>query len=415
MGGKFKLKTATRTGIFVSGIGVSAIGDFIYLVAINVFVLNKTHSATAVAGLWVVSRIAALIVGPWIGSITDRFSRRKQLIGVEATRALLIGFLPLLSHLTSIYVILFLLGVGNTYFGSLFLPYQTLLVPEESRKRVNSIVSTLRYSAFLTGPAIAGVLLMHGSASIPLWLDSMSFLVSAASFILLPELGVPQASTERKHPWRTVFTDWQTAIQFLNENRLFTVLFSLNALIGIFALTADTQEVVFARQALHLGQLGYGMMVTSAGIGFVAGSLLLSIMSKRLSTIWLLGIGTLFNALGYLAYALAHSFWEAVIGLIILGLFGSSASVGFTTYTQKIMPVSHMGRINSVVGPPQQLLNIVFILFGGFVATWLGVRSLMVGITTLMSLAALVIVFVAYVPSNQRQLKDSASNNACST
>lgn len=138
-------------GIFVSGVGISAIGDFIYLVAVNILVLDQTHSASAVAGLWVVSRIAAFIVGPWVGSITDRFSRRKQLIGIEFARAVLIGVLPLLSHLASIYALLFLLGVGSTFFGSLFLPYQTLLIPEDSRKQVNSIVSTLRYSAFLTG------------------------------------------------------------------------------------------------------------------------------------------------------------------------------------------------------------------------------------------------------------------------
>lgn len=406
-----QFQTNIWTGIFVSGVGVSAIGDFIYLVAINVFVLDQTHSASAVAGLWVVSRVAALIVGPWVGSITDRFSRRKQLIGVELTRAMLIGVLPLLSHLAYIYAILFLLGVSSTFFGSLFLPYQTLLVPERSRKRVNSIVSILRYSAFLTGPAIAGVLLIHGNASIPLWLDSVSFLVSAMSFILLPELGTPLTTTERQHPWRTVFKDWQTAFQFLSGNRLFTVLFSLNALIGIFALTADTQEVVFARQALHLGQLGYGMMVTSAGIGFVSGSLFLSIISNRLSTIWLLGLGTLLNSAGYLLYALSHSLWAAVVGLIILGLFGSSASLGFTTYIQKVMPVSHMGRINSVVAPPQQLLNIVFILLGGFVATWLGVRSLMVGMTILMCLAALIIVFLVSLPRNQSQMEDAISNN----
>lgn len=401
-----------RFVIFVSGVGISAIGDFIYLVAINVFVLDQTHSASAVAGLWVASRVAAVLVGPWVGTIADRFSRRKQLIGVELIRAVLISLLPLLSHLASIYMILFFLGICSTFFGSLFLPYQTLLVPEESRKRVNAIVSTLRYSAFLTGPAIAGVLLMRGNASLPLWLDSVSFLASALSFIVLPELGAPKAWTERKHPWRTVLTDWQTAFQFLAANRLFTALFSLNAVIGMFALTADTQEVVFARQALHLGQLGYGMMVTAAGIGFVAGSLLLTVISNRLSTTWLLGIGTVLSAIGYLLYALAHSFWAAVIGLILLGLFGSIATVGFTTYTQKVMPVSHMGRINSVVGPPQQLLNIVFILLGGFVATWLGVRSLMVAMTTLMSLAALIVGILVILPSNQLQLKDTGANNA---
>ncbi|MCL6455034.1 MAG: MFS transporter [Alicyclobacillus sp.] len=399
------------TGIFVSGVGISAIGDFIYLVAINVFVLNQTHSAPAVAGLWVVSRIAALIVGPWAGSITDRFPRRTQLIIIEFSRAVLIGILPLLSHLVLIYIILFLLGVCSTFFGNLFLPYQTLLIPGGSRKRVNSIVSTLRYSAFLTGPAIAGVLLIHANASIPLWLDAVSFLASATSFILLPNLGVPQASTERKRLWRTVFTDWRTAFEFLRQNRLFTVLFCLNAVVSIFALTADTQEVVFAKQALHLRQLGYGMMVTAAGIGFVSGALLLSVIAKTVHVTWLIGIGTLLNALGYLLYALSHSFWWAVVGLIILGIFGSSASVGFTTYTQKVMPVSHMGRINSVVGPPQQLLNIVFILLGGFIATWLGVRCLMIGITFLMSLAALTISFIVFAERSRAKPRHLTSGD----
>lgn len=406
-----RLRVAIWTSVFVSGVGVSAIGDFIYLVAINVFVLNQTHSASAVAGLWVVSRIAALLVGPWVGSITDRFSRRKQLIGVEFSRAVLVGILPLLHHLLGIYADLFLLGIGSTFFGSLFLPYQTLLIPEESRKRVNSIVSMLRYSALLTGPAIAGALLIAGNASMPLWLDAVSFLVSSVSFTLLPNLGLPQEPAGRSHPWRTVLTDWRAAFQFLAENRLFTVLFSLNALIGIFALTADTQEVVFAQQALHLGQFGYGMMVTSAGIGYVSGALLLSVVVKRTDSVWLLGVGTLLSAFGYLFYSLAHSFWSAVIGLIILGLLGSSANVGYTTYTQKVMPVSHMGRINSVIGPPRQLLNIMFIILGGLVATGLGVRDLMVGMTLMMCVAALLTTVVVFSPRNRTQINDSVPDN----
>lgn len=407
-----RLRLNIWTSVFVSGVGVSAIGNFIYLVAINVFVLNQTHSASAVAGLWVVSRIAALLVGPWVGSIADRFSRRNQLISVEISRAVLVGLLPLFHHLFVIYTDVFLLGIGSTLFASLFLPYQTLLIPEESRKRVNSIVSMLTYSALLTGPAIAGALLIAGHAAMPLWLDAISFLASSMSFFLLPNLGLPEEPVERSHPWRTVFTDWRTAFQFLADNRLFTVLFSLNALIGIFALTADTQEVVFAQQALHLGQFGYGMMVTSAGVGYVSGALLLSVVAKRVDSVWLLGVGTVLSAFGYLFYSLAHSFWSAVIGLIILGLFGSSANVGFTTYTQKVMPVSHMGRIDSVIGPPRQLFNIMFILLGGIVATGFGVRDLMVGMTILMCVATLLIALVVFSPRNRSQIQDSVSDNA---
>jgi len=411
-----KARTRLWTVIFVSGIDISSIGDFIYLVAINVFVLDKTHTASAVAGLWVVSRIAALIVGPWAGSVADRLSRRKQLIVIEFCRAGLIGVLPLLNDLFEIYAILFLLGACSTFFSNVFLPYQTMLIPEKSRKRVNSIISTLRYSAFLTGPAIAGLLLIHGNTAVPLWLDSASFLVSAISFVLLPNLETAIKSTKpikpskKNNPWRIVVADWRQAFGFLGQNRLFTVLFCLNAVIGIFALTADTQEVVFARQALHLGQLGYGMMVTAAGIGFVSGSLTLSVMARRIKVIWLIGVGSLMNACGYLIYSLSHTFWWAVFGLIMLGIFGASASLGFTTYTQQVMPVSNMGRINSVIGPPQQLLNIVSILLGGVVATWLGVRVLMVSMTVMMFSAALVISLILFLPHNRAKVTDLVSD-----
>ena len=40
--------------LLLSSIGISSIGDFIYLVAINIIVYQLTGSAAAVAGLWIV-------------------------------------------------------------------------------------------------------------------------------------------------------------------------------------------------------------------------------------------------------------------------------------------------------------------------------------------------------------------------
>lgn len=49
------MKKDDRLNVFVFlllfGIGVSSIGDFIYLVALNVFILKQTESALAVAGI----------------------------------------------------------------------------------------------------------------------------------------------------------------------------------------------------------------------------------------------------------------------------------------------------------------------------------------------------------------------------
>ncbi|WP_318240691.1 hypothetical protein [Sporosarcina gallistercoris] len=42
-------------GILLSSIAISNIGNFIYLIAINIIVYQLTGSAAAVAGLWIIS------------------------------------------------------------------------------------------------------------------------------------------------------------------------------------------------------------------------------------------------------------------------------------------------------------------------------------------------------------------------
>lgn len=51
------------------GIGTSTLGDFIYLVAINVLILKLTGSAAAVAGLWIMGPVASIITKFWSGSV----------------------------------------------------------------------------------------------------------------------------------------------------------------------------------------------------------------------------------------------------------------------------------------------------------------------------------------------------------
>ena len=40
--------------LLLSGTGISRLGDFMYLIALNVMVLHSTNSPAAVAGLWIV-------------------------------------------------------------------------------------------------------------------------------------------------------------------------------------------------------------------------------------------------------------------------------------------------------------------------------------------------------------------------
>lgn len=397
-----------HAGIFVAGVGVSNIGDFIYLVAINILVLERTHSPAIVGGLWILGPLASFLVGPIAGSVTDRLPRRMQLIVYELIRGLLVACLPIAHGVFLMYSLVFLLGVAETMFNNVFRPYQTMLFAREQQKQLNSWISMLQSTAILVGPAIAGLLLQIGSVNLPLWIDAISFLLSAFSFLLLPNVMSAQtghADLEKaKAGWGgRIRADWSAAMAFLKSNMLYTAVWILTSFIWTFGMTADSQEVVFATNALHLGKLGFAEMVTAAGAGNILGAFFLTFIAKRLKTVWLIGIGTLYT-FGYLIYSFAQGFWMAVFGLIVLGLFGTAATVGIATYAQHTVPVEMMGRINNVLSPPRSLFRFIMPLVGGYIATVYSVRSMMVSMTVLMCILAVMMAVIVFIPKNRVQV-----------
>jgi hypothetical protein len=59
--------------LLLSGIGISYLGSWIYLIALNIAILNLTGSAAAVAGLYIIRPIAVLITNTWSGSGSSPF------------------------------------------------------------------------------------------------------------------------------------------------------------------------------------------------------------------------------------------------------------------------------------------------------------------------------------------------------
>ena len=63
--------------LLLSGIGISYLGSWIYLIAINLSVLQMTGSAAAVAGLNINRPIDVWITNTWSGSVIDRVHKRQ--------------------------------------------------------------------------------------------------------------------------------------------------------------------------------------------------------------------------------------------------------------------------------------------------------------------------------------------------
>jgi MFS family permease len=395
--------------LLLFGVGISTLGDFIYLVAINILVIKLTGSPVAVAGLWIMGPIASILTKFWSGSIVDRMNKRTLMIITDVFRAIVVAIIPFLTSIWLIYVCLFFLSVARAFFEPTSMTYITSLVPQEHRKRFNSFRSLVTSGAFLVGPAIAGVLLMITSAKISIWINAITFIISAILLFLLPNLDKKaKAKQSYSLSLKVLKNDWNAVIQFSRNNSYIVKVYFLAQFFMVVAIGMDAQEVVFTQQVLGLSGADYGFLISITGIGSIVGASTVSVFAKKMSIRLLMGIGYMMVALGYIIYAFSFSFLSVAIGFIILGYFNAFSNTGFMTFYQNNVPTKMMGRILSVFGTFQSMFQIVFIMLIGFTGEIIPLRYSIVIASMLILGVSILLIMMIYRPSRKMYFNEDS-------
>jgi MFS family permease len=375
------------------------------LIALNLSILTLTGSAAAVAGLYIIRPVALLLTNMWSGSVIDRMNKRKLMIIVNTVRGLLILLIPIANELWVIYLILLIINMVGAFFGPCSNVYITKLVPPELRKRFNSIMSMTNSGAFLLGPAIAGVLIMYVGTDFCILINAITFLICASIILLLPDVEGAHEREEDVRPnktWQTLTNDWKIVLSFCLKAKYFIIVyfvFQLSMLIG-FAL--DSQEVTYIKQHLRLTDRDYGLIVSIAGAGALAGGFVSAIYAKRVSLNLYLGVGMLITAVGYVCFYSSSTFLVAMLAFVILGFFMAFANAGYTTFFQNQVPINIMGRFASLSDLFQGLVQIGFTLLLGFLAELFPLQMVCIVFSVMAILLAIVLFAIVLAPNKAK-------------
>ncbi|TWT06358.1 MFS transporter [Planococcus sp. CPCC 101016] len=360
--------------IMLMAIGIANIGAWIYLIAMNLLVLDMTGgSALAVAGLYLMQPAAALLTNVWGGTLIDRMNKRSLLIALDILRAVLIGVLPFFHSLPFIYFFVFLIGMGSAIFQPASMTYITMLLNPEQRKRFNSFRSLIDSGAFLVGPAAAGLLFLIGTPSFALYINAAALLISAVLILLLPNLE-KELPVTNSFSVRLLLKDWKLVKEFSMSNIDVMGMYLLFSSFLVFTAALDSLEAAFSITVLGLSQQQYGLLVSLAGAGIIAGSIIISAGANRFSVSFLMAGGAVFTSVGYIIYALSTSFEGAAFGFLVLAFSLAFANTGFQTYIQDHVPVGMMGRVVSLYGLVEAIFLIVIIVAAGMVAELFSIR-----------------------------------------
>lgn len=408
---KKKLETWRYPSFLLFSIGVSSVGSWVYFIALNLIVLNLTHSAIAVSGLYIIRALSTVFTNIWSGSLIDRLNKKYLMIVLNIFQTGLIALLPFFSSIWFIYGMVFLITIASSMYHPTSMTYITKLIPTEQRKRFNSLRSLLDSGAFLTGPAIAGMMFTIGTPNMAIYINALALFLSAIITLRMPDVEASTPLTEisgRKLTVKLLKDDWKIVIKFSRKYAYIMIIYFLFSSMIVMMTATDSLEAAFAIQVLSLAESEYGVLVSIAGAGVLVGSLANTIIVEKIPTSWLIGLGSIITAVGYMIFTSSNAFFIASIGCFVLSFGTAFANTGFYTFYQNNIPVDVMGRIGSIYGFVEAFLIVVFTAIFGVASELISIRLVVVSGSSIMVLVSIALFIYSVQPSKAKYYSNSS-------
>lgn len=259
----------------------SSFGDWVGFVAVASLVTRKGGDVGgfAVAGVMVARMLPAVLFGPLAGTIVDRFNRKTLMMTADIARCGLYALMPFLGPLWAIYVVSFVIECWSLLWTPSRDASLPNLVPRRQLGNANSLGLVTTYGTLPLG-GLVFAFIAGGSDLVPwfadrpealaLWLDGASFVVSA---VLVSGIAIPSPAPTRfsRFELSRVGKDIVEGLRFLRENSLASamtlgIVSAFSAVGAVLALGP-----IFAKNTLAAGDPGWGILVTSFGIGMGIG------------------------------------------------------------------------------------------------------------------------------------------------
>jgi MFS family permease len=354
---------------------VSNLGDGVTIAAGPLLIASLTTDPALVAGAVFVQQVPWLLFALVSGAYVDRLDRRRLVVAVNLIRAAALATLTgtVATGTATVpvgYLVLFLLGCGETLAdpaAAALLP--AIVAPERLAVANARLMATFTIANQFAAKPLGAWLFAVGAA-LPFGVDAVSFAASAALFAAIRGAPVPL-----REPASRVRTDIAVGVRWLWGHRRLRTLAVSMGLGNVAFCAAFATFVLYAQQRLGLGDVGYGLLLTTFAVGGLAGTLLAPRLQRRVGATALLRAGLFVEAITHLALASTR---EAAVAGGILVLFGAHTMVWgviVVTLRQQVVPADLLGRVGSVYA----LLDLggaaIGTLLGGGLARWLGLTA----------------------------------------
>lgn len=331
--------------LFFFGQTVSLTGTWMHSVAQGWLVLLLTDSPFYVGLVSALGSLGVLLFTLYAGVVADRTDKRRTVV-ITQTLSMLQAFVLAALVWTGavtvghVLVLATALGVVNAFDIPTRQSFVVEMVGKDDLMNAIALNSSVFNATRVLGPAVAGVLIGAAGVGVCFFLNGVSYLAVIAGLLAM-----------RLPPFRprpaagTAWAGFREIVAFLGSDRRVATLVVLTALLSIFGFPFLVLMPVFARDILHAGAGGYGVLLASVGVGAMVGALTIALFSRRIPKgRSLVAGGTAFGLLIAL-FALSRSFALSVALLALAGCAMIVNNALTNTMLQTLVPDDLRGRV----------------------------------------------------------------------
>ncbi len=382
----------------------SGFGFQMLSVAVGWQIYALTGRAFDLGLVGLVQFVPSLLLALPAGHIADQFDRRRIVVVCQALEWIAIVVLALGSALgwlgeVHILALVFLIGVGK----AVEFPTRTAmvpgLVPDRILPRAMAMNASAGQIAMIAGPAVGGFLYVAG----PDVVYGIAAILYIVSLVLMWRLRYDHVPPRREPATlKTLFA----GVAFIRARPVVLGVISLD-LFAVLLGGATALLPIFARDILHTGPWGLGLLRAAPAVGALLMSVWLArhAMQRRIGSIMFASVAAF--GVATLVFALSRNLWVSLAALFALGAFDMVSMVIRGALVQLETPDAVRGRVSSVNSIFINTSNQLGEFESGLLAAWVGA----VGATVIGGVGTLVVVglwMLMFPTLRRRQRLESA-------
>jgi MFS family permease len=303
------------------------------------------------------------------GHVADQFERRRivmlgQIVDMLAIVALAVISLMYLAHEATILVLVFVIGVAKAFEFPALQSMLPALVPSSVLSRAMAASQAAGQAAMIMGPAVGGLLYVAGAGVV----YSVCAVLYLIAVVLMARMRYEQAQPKREPATlKTLFA----GVHFIRRRPDVLGVISLD-LFAVLLGGATALLPIFAKDILHTGPWGLGLLRAAPAVGALLMSLWLArhTMERRVGPIMFASVAGF--GVATLVFALSKVLWLSIIALFALGAFDMVSMVIRGALVQLDTPDDMRGRVSAVNAIFINTSNQLGEFESGMLAAWLG-------------------------------------------